>query len=652
MQSTQRTRAVPLIAVALIAIVALFALRATPAFAVEPAVTSISPESGPLAGGNLVTVMGSGFQDDEPITGVEVGGTAATFIIVDDDEITVAMPAKAAGTYDIILTNADGDSPNTSADDYTYVVMPDVESVTPSTGPSEGGTIVTITGTGFTDATEVHFGLTEATVFTVEDDTEITVTSPARSPGTVNVRVTTAGGQSATGSDANYTYTAAPAVTGVDPSGGPIAGGNTVTITGSGFTGATIVTFGDESVVPTVVDDTEITVTAPANSVGTVDVRVTTALGTSPNTTADNYTYAVGPTVSGLSPSTGPAAGGTLVTISGTGFTGTVLVDFGGTMVTPTVLSSTTLTVISPAHAAGVVSVLVTTSNGTSPDTSADDFTYAAASTVNVTSLSPANGPVAGGTVVTITGTGFTGTVLVNFGGTTVTPTVVNSTTLTVTSPAHAAGVVDVLVTTSAGTSPNTTADDFTYGVLPVITSINPANGPTAGGTTVTITGSGFTGATAVMFGAISVTPTVVNDTTITVIAPAQANGVVDVSVVTPVGTSANTAADNFTYGTGSTTTFTLFFRWTLIVWNGIDGAGVAASLQNLESPDNPSTNNVSGIITAIFRYNNAEQKFEGFFPGSEGIPGANDFSTFDEGEAYWIAKSSQGTSTWTVLAD
>jgi hypothetical protein len=82
-----------------------------------------------------------------------------------------------------------------------------------------------------------------------------------------------------------------------------------------------------------------------------------------------------------------------------------------------------------------------------------------------VISLSPAAGPVAGGTVVTITGTGFTAATSVQFGanaGTAV--TVVSATEITVTSPTGAVGAVPVTVTTTAGTSPSgPTAPTFTY---------------------------------------------------------------------------------------------------------------------------------------------------------------------------------------------
>ena len=83
----------------------------------------------------------------------------------------------------------------------------------------------------------------------------------------------------------------------------------------------------------------------------------------------------------------------------------------------------------------------------------------------------------------------------------------------------------------------------------PVVTAISPLSGAGAGGTTVTVTGSGFTGATSVQFGASSAsTMTIVSDTQITATSPAG-SGTVDVTVATPAGTSATSPADQFTYG-------------------------------------------------------------------------------------------------------
>ena len=199
--------------------------------------------------------------------------------------------------------------------------------------------------------------------------------------------VTTAGGASAPLANA-YTYNAPPTVTSVTPNNGTPAGGNSVTVAGTGFTGATAVHFGsDRGHRDHRGHATCLTVTVPAGT-GTVDVTVTTPNGTSAASSSDHYTYDAPPTVTGVSPSGGPTDGGTSVTVTGTGFTGATAVDFGSTPGTSiNVTSATSLTVTSPAGT-GTVNVSVTTPNGTGTKDSA--FTYALAPTI--TSVSPVAG--------------------------------------------------------------------------------------------------------------------------------------------------------------------------------------------------------------------------------------------------------------------
>jgi hypothetical protein len=216
----------------------------------------------------------------------------------------------------------------------------------------------------------------------------------------------------------------------------------------------------------TVVNDTSITAVSPPGT-GVVNVTVTTPLGTSATSAADQFTYSAvaAPTVTGLSPTRGPAAGGTSVTITGTAFTGATAVDFGTTAATAmTVVNDTTITAVSPAGT-GVVNVTVTTPSGTSATSAADQFTYSTAPTI--TGISPTSGSSTGGTAVTITGTGFTGATAVDFGTTPATGvTVVNDTTITAISPAGT-GVANVTVTTPAGTSTTSAADQFTFLAAP-----------------------------------------------------------------------------------------------------------------------------------------------------------------------------------------
>jgi hypothetical protein len=171
------------------------------------------------------------------------------------------------------------------------------------------------------------------------------------------------------------------------------------------------------------------------------------------------------PTVTKVKPNTGPVAGGTALTITGTNLTGAMAVKFGSTNATSfTVKSATSITAVSPAEAAGTVDVTVTTPRGTSAVSSSDHFKF----TPTVTRLSPKTGSKAGGTSVTVSGTGFalgkTATVF-KFGSQKATSVNCTSTTrCTVVSPAHAVGKVDVKATVNkASSAKNVPADQFTY---------------------------------------------------------------------------------------------------------------------------------------------------------------------------------------------
>jgi cysteine-rich repeat protein len=173
-----------------------------------------------------------------------------------------------------------------------FVPAPRVTGMSPTSGPATGGTTLTITGTGFAAATGVSFGGSAAATFTVNGDTSITAVSPMASAGTVDVTVTTMGGPSATSSIDQFTFVAAPAVSGISPDSGPVTGGTLVTITGAGFIDVVAVYFGEDLAGFTVNDDGSITAASPGvEAPDTVDVRVVTIGGTSITSGADQFTY-------------------------------------------------------------------------------------------------------------------------------------------------------------------------------------------------------------------------------------------------------------------------------------------------------------------------------------------------------------------------
>src|SRR5206468_2267578 len=154
------------------------------------------------------------------------------------------------------VTNSTGSSPTSSADQFTYINPPPiVTGLSSASGLVSGGTSLTITGSQFIGATSVTFGAVVASSFTVSDDDTIQVLIPAGSAGTVDVRVTTGAGTSATSNLDQYTYQSSsgaggtstdgtPQILGLDVNGGSTEGGDVVTIYGLNFTEVTAVKFG------------------------------------------------------------------------------------------------------------------------------------------------------------------------------------------------------------------------------------------------------------------------------------------------------------------------------------------------------------------------------------------------------------------------
>jgi hypothetical protein len=336
-------------------------------FSYVPIVSSVSPGSGPPAGGTAVTITGSNFTG---ATAVDFGTTPApSFTMISDTEITTTAPA-GTGMVDVVVLTPGGSSPTSTADQFSYA--PVVASISPTSGPATGGTTVTISGSNFTSATAVNFGANLATTFSVDSDIQITAVSPPGRVPAAPVTVTSPGGTSDVNSAATFSY--GPVVASVLPTAGVGSGGTKVVILGSDLKGATAVNFGTTVALSfSVKSANKIVAISPAGT-GIVDVTVTGPGGTSPIVPTDTFNYA--PTLTSIAPIHGRAAGGNIVIIRGTNFTGVTGVNFGTNAATKfTVVSKTKVRAVSPAGS-GTVDVTVVSLGGTSPTTLLDQFTY------------------------------------------------------------------------------------------------------------------------------------------------------------------------------------------------------------------------------------------------------------------------------------
>ena len=354
---------------------------------------SVAPNFGNAVGGQLVTITGSGIQAPVRVTFgdavARLGTVTATTIQATVPHSTQPLDVGQTRTVDVEVTNALGQSNSTSdklVGSWTYSggdVQPPlaVFSATPSSGPNEGGTTVTIAGIGFLPPVQVLFGLSsgggfqglQATVKPGATATQISVVTPsANGVGLslanqlVNIQVRNVNtGESAIGTGL-FSYTGSGFfVTSMSPLSGPYTGGTAVTIVGSGFSasGQFQVSFGGSvQTLNSVSNQTQLNVT-------TVPVTVTNCQPPSGTLTvtrldtgqivnsAIRYTYtAPSPNVTGLSPASGSQNGGTAVSIQETGFddsrpSGQVQVraTFGGAVATVGTVTSTAIPVTTPA---------------------------------------------------------------------------------------------------------------------------------------------------------------------------------------------------------------------------------------------------------------------------------------------------------------
>jgi len=261
----------------------------------------------------------------------------------------------------------------------------------------------------------------------------------------------------------------APMMLSVTANAGPASGGTAVTINGIvGFTGATSVTFGGAAATSVVVvSDTQITCSTPAHAAGAVNIQIVAPGGT--GTLSSGFTYQAAATFASVSPTSGPTGGGNNVTITGTGFlntTGAASVKIGATNASSyTVISDTSILAVAPAGA-GAVAITVAGPGG-SATSGAGAYSYAAAAAPTVATITPASGTITGGTTLYITGTNFNNSNIssVNFGGAGfpgTSLTLIDGQTISVVTPAHVSGAVNVNVINAQGTGTLTNGFTFT----------------------------------------------------------------------------------------------------------------------------------------------------------------------------------------------
>lgn len=370
-----------------------FTFTANPA----PTITAVSPSLGSALGNDRITLTGTGFSSGI-LPKVQFGTVQAVVVSAEAGKLVVIAPGQAPATVNLKVTNPDNqEATRTNAFTYISALAPTLTGIVPITGSTNGGTVITLTGTNLAAGLRAEFidnagtpNVAPAASAIFVSPTQIILSTPAITDGTpatlgsaapnqlMDIRITNPDGQQVTLAD-SFTFinpaSATPpttlAVTSVTATGGPTTGGTPVTITGAGFAAgrALDVKFGGNSATQIqFINANQIKAVSPAGTAGSVSVSVVNPDGNSA-ALANAFTYRAQVAISSLSVTGGPTStsvfstGVGVVTLTGVGFemgAGNCRVFVGATEVTsPTCTSVTSISFTAPPLPAGTKDVTV-----------------------------------------------------------------------------------------------------------------------------------------------------------------------------------------------------------------------------------------------------------------------------------------------------
>lgn len=497
---------------------------------------------------------------DAPAECAEPPGEAAKTIPVAEGPVPTPEKAPAEPAQAIPVAT---DSPADAADaekpaepaaeepapEPVVLPPPHILGLEPAHGPFTGGTSILVTGEAFVEGCVVLFDGRESKT-TFESATAVRTEAPVPdATGHVDVRVVNPDGQNEVRIN-GYHYDLPPEILRVEPACVPVQGGATVTLFGTDFVDGCAVRTGDKLLPSVWVDSTRVEAIATAHAAGPVDLELTNPDGQTSKLPRGLH-FDEPPVIAKVSPSEGSVAGGTEVTITGRAFfQGCKVVLAGMPVAETTFVSDTELRFTTPRHGAPLPVDLSVVNPSSLEARSALAFVYKPAAP-RIDSVSPAAGPSAGGTVLTVRGRDFDEGAAIYICGIAAQVTRKSADELeVVTPPVSRDGLVELRVV-NRDDQAHTAERVFRYEAPmapPVLTSVSPNKGSQTGGLKVAILGDEFTDRTMVRFGAIPAAVKFLTKKELEAEAPpAQNPGEVAVEVVNPDGVTAVLEAA-FTY--------------------------------------------------------------------------------------------------------
>jgi hypothetical protein len=543
-----------------------------------PTITTLSP-TGATAGGAAftLTVNGTNFNASSV---VNFNGAAKTTTFVSTTQITAAIAAAdiaTAGTKPVTVTNPTPGGGTSAAVNFTVSVasnpVPTLTSISPTSAAAGGAAFtLTLTGTNFIASSTVNFGANPPLTPTSQTATQLQVTVPAAdiaTAGTVNVTVTNpAPGGGTTAAQVFTVNNPVPTITSLAPTSATAGGAAfTLTVNGTNFVPSSVVNFNGAAKTTTFVSATQITAAIAAADIATAGVKPVTVTNPAPGggtSAATNFTVNNPvPTITALSPTSATAGGAAFtLTVNGTNFNASSVVNFNGAAKTTTFVSATQITAAITAADIAVAGTLAVTVTNPTPGggTSAATNFIVNNPAPTISSISP-TGATAGGAAFTLTvnGTNYNASSVVNYNGNNKTTTFVSATQLTAAIPTtdiSTSGNFNVAVTNPApggGTSGNIVfVVSTTPNPVPTLTLISPTSGTLGQPVSMTLTGTNFVASSIVHFGTNTNTGGAVTNggNTLTITIPGAqltAAGPVNVTVENPAPGGGTSGAQVFT---------------------------------------------------------------------------------------------------------
>ncbi|MDP2341565.1 MAG: IPT/TIG domain-containing protein [Deltaproteobacteria bacterium] len=531
-------------------------LRSAYEFLPAPEVFSVAPATGPEIGGTRLTIEGANFPESARV--VVDGVPCRRVELVSEGFISCETP-PGRGVVDVAVLDEEAGGVGVFVDGFTYIPAPRLDAVTPDSGNSEGGQLITIIGADFQPGAVVVVGGSVCDDITVLADS-ITCTVPAGEPGVVDVVVVNPDGQSGI-LVGGYAHLGPPVIVAVIPEEGPVTGGVDfrVRILGAGLAVDDAVFFGEAQspLVIDAIDDIELVVILPPSTFplvpspdsgfADVDVAVqrTRADDDRRGVLVEGFRYLWPPEVTSVSPPQGPTVGGTRVIVSGRFFAPSTTLAFDDVpCVDVEFLSSTELACTTPPGEAGPADVAAATD--VLVGIGIGVFTYVPPPRVD--SIEPAEGPTFGGELVTVRGAFFQPGALVFIDGAPCSnAVVVDEATILCTTPPGARGPADVQVINIDG------QEDTAEGIYNYVgVAVTPDHGLPTGFTHVRVRAAGLQPGVVLTFDGEVASCAFVSARELDCESPAQpgaigvATGLVEVRFRNPDGTT--DGDDAFTY--------------------------------------------------------------------------------------------------------